>query len=125
MEKERGQTHSLCAKEEDAAQEKRGRNTHEQSEMEIEIGLSTASNNCGRTTTTQIVGYTNSKPESRVKLIARLKSWIKATVIHIPAEIKPLEAISPARCMHNQGELQLVREEDELTSTYASLCECE
>ena len=54
--------------------------------METEIGLSTTSNSRGRATTTQIVGYTNSKPESRVKLTARKKSWIKATVIHIPAE---------------------------------------
>ena len=41
------------------------------------------------------------------------------------AEIRPLEAVSPTRCMHNQEELQLVREEDELTSAYASLCERE
>ena len=76
--------------------------THAQSEMETKIRLSTTSNSRGRATTTQIVGYTNSKPESRVKPTARQKSWIKAMVIHIPTKIRPLEAVSPVRCMHNQ-----------------------
>ena len=102
-----------------------GRNTHAQSEMEQEVRLSTASNSRGRATTTQIVGYTNSKPESQVKPTARQKSWIKGTVIHIPVEIGPLEAVSPALCMHNQEEPRLVHEEDKLTSACTSLCERE
>ena len=107
------------------SQQNMGRNTHAQSKIETKIGLSIASNSRGRATTTQIMGYTNSNPESRVKPIAREKSWVKAMVIHIPAEIGPLEAVSPARCMHNQEEPRLVREEDELTSACASLCEHE
>ena len=96
-------------------------NTHAQSRMETKIELSIASHSRGRATTTQIVGYTNNKPKSLVKPTVRQKSWIKATIIHIPAEIGPLEAVSPARCMHNQEEPWLVHEEDELTSAYASL----
>ena len=45
--------------------------THAQSEMETEIRLSTTSNSRARATITQIVGYTNNKPESWVKLTAR------------------------------------------------------